>query len=187
MSAPRRSGLHPFSQRVALVFGGGLLVVCAALMIWVRTRVPPLVELTAKVHASFAPVDAARALTTGARVPQSTALVVHASNQLSRSVHTAAFALDAQGKIHWYVPAHGVGFAARVPADQAEHTLLAADRRLPIGPTRLVVVHALDPITAEAIEAQIKAWWQDAQSLRGGPPLGLGDASESIWIEIVEQ
>lgn len=186
MSA-RRSGLHPFSQRVALVFGGGLLIICAALMVWVRTRVPPPAELTAKVHASFSPVDAARPLTSGARVPANTALVVRARNRLSRSVYVAAFALDARGHVHWYVPARGLGPAARVPSDEAEHILPAADRRLPVGPARLVVVHALKPITAETIDARLKTWWQDAQSLRGGPPLGLGDASESIWIEIVEQ
>ena len=187
MSAPRRSGLHPFSQRVALVLGGGLLVICAAVMIYVRTRVPPPAELTAKVHASFAPVDAARPLTTGAVVPQDTALVVRARNRLARGVHVAAFALDAEGNVHWYVPAQGRGPATRVPADEAERTLPAADRRLPLGPARLTVVYALDPIDVATMQARIAAWWQEDPDLRGGAPLKLGDADTSIWISIVEQ
>ena len=187
MSAPRRSGLHPFSQRVALVLGGGLLIICAAVMVYVRTRVPSPAELDAKVHASFAPVDAARPLTTGARVPQSTALVVRARNQLQRGVHVAAFALDATGQVHWYVPAQGQAAVARLPADAAERVLPGADRRLPLGPTRLMVIYALEPLTVAAIQARVTDWWQADPDLRAAAPTGLGDAQDSIWISIVEQ
>lgn len=187
MSAPRRSGLHPFSQRFALLFGGATLAICAVWMIWMRTRVPTPAELTAKVHARFAPVDATRPLTSGARVPEGTALVVRARNRLGRSVHIAAFALDPEGQLHWYLPARGAGAATRVASDDTERTLPSADRRLPVGPIRLVVVHAMNPIKAETIEAEVARWWRDAQGIRGGPPLTLGDARESTWIDIVEQ
>lgn len=183
----RHSGLHPFSQRVAFIVGGGLLIVCAAALIWVRSRVPDAAEIEDSVRIWFAPVDAARPLTTGARVPRNTALVVRAQNQLPRPVHALAFALDATGRVHWFVPPRVTDSSAAMPSDGAEKALPAADRRLPLGAARLVTLNAFEPLAAADVEAQVADWWQAHGDLARGTPLGIGAAEHSIWIEIVEQ
>jgi hypothetical protein len=183
----RRSGLHPFSQRVAFIVGGGLLAVCAAALIWVRSRVPPPAEIDASVQIWFAPVDAARPLTTGSKIPNNTALVVRARNQLPRPVHALAFALDATGRVHWFVPPRVTDGSAAMPSDGVETALPSADRRLPLGAARLVTLSAFEPLKAADVEAQVADWWQAHGDLARGTPLGIGAAERSIWVEFVEQ
>lgn len=182
----RRSGLHPFSQRIAFTVGGGLLALCAGLLIWQRSRAPSATETQSSVQVAFAPVDAARPLTTGAKVPRDTVLEIRARNRLPRPVHTAAFALDATGRVHWFVPPRVTDRTHAMPSDGAESVLPSADRRLPPGATRLVSVTAFEPLAAADIEAQVADWWQAHGDLARGAPLGIGAAERSIWVEIVE-
>lgn len=181
----RRSGLHPFSERFAFVVGGGVLLLCLGVFVWQRTRTPPPAAVARAVQVGFAPVDAARLLTSGARVPRQAPLVVRASNDLPRPAYAVAFALDGRGQLHWFIPARPEAGAATIPPGAAQRELPAADRRLPIGPVRLVTVHALEPIDPRAVEAQVAAWWRQRGDLSRAEPLGLGSAEASIWIEIV--
>lgn len=183
---PRRSGLHPFSERVAFIVGGGAVVLCLIWLIWARSRVPSPAILAEKVQVTFAPVDARRPLTSGARIPMRTPLVIRARNQLQRPIHAVAFALDATGQVHWYVPARPSGASEPIPAGEAERELQAADRRLPPGPARLVTVRAVAPIEPSAVARRVADWWHESGDLTRGGPLGIGDAEHSIWVEIVE-
>lgn len=183
----RRSGLHPFSEKVAFILGGAAVALCLAWLIWARSRAPSPEALAGQTEVAFAPVDAARPLTTGARVPTHMPLVVRARNQLPRPIHAVAFALDGTGQVHWYVPARSAGASEVVPTGDAERELHAADRRLPVGPVRLVTARAIAPIDPRAVEARIADWWQTEGDLSRGASLGVGDLERSIWIEIVEQ